>query len=52
MPLLFGEDDLALLGRVRDAIDPKHLSNPGKILPDAPQNTASSAPAPTMGVTP
>jgi FAD/FMN-containing dehydrogenase len=55
MPLLFGEDDLALLGRVRDAIDPKHLANPGKILPDAPRakappNTAS--PAPTMGVTP
>jgi glycolate oxidase len=33
MPLLFGEDDLAAMQRVRRAFDPKGLSNPGKIFP-------------------
>ena len=33
MPLMFGEDDLATMQRVRLAFDPKSLSNPGKIFP-------------------
>jgi glycolate oxidase len=33
MPLLFGEPDLALMTRVRDAFNPSGLLNPGKIFP-------------------
>jgi glycolate oxidase len=33
MHLTFGPDDLDLMARVRCAIDPKGLCNPGKILP-------------------
>jgi glycolate dehydrogenase FAD-linked subunit len=33
MPLMFGEDDLAVMLRVRDAFDPAGLSNPGKLFP-------------------
>jgi glycolate oxidase len=33
MPKMFSADDLALMARVRDAIDPAGLSNPGKVLP-------------------
>ena len=34
MPLLFTPDDLALQKDLRDAVDPRALSNPGKIFPD------------------
>jgi len=33
MPLLFGSDDLAVMGRFRLAFDPAGLCNPGKVLP-------------------
>jgi glycolate oxidase len=33
MPKLFGADDLAVMKRLRDAIDPDGLANPGKIFP-------------------
>jgi glycolate oxidase len=33
MPRMFSDEDLDLMGRVRDAIDPRHLCNPGKIFP-------------------
>jgi len=33
MPLLFGEEDLAVMARIRDAFDPNGLCNPGKVLP-------------------
>ena len=33
MPLLFNEDDLEVMGRVRNAFNPKNLLNPGKLLP-------------------
>jgi glycolate oxidase len=33
MPMMFAEDDLAVMQRVRTAFDPKGLSNPGKIFP-------------------
>jgi len=33
MPKMFSADDLALMQAVRDAIDPKRLCNPGKVLP-------------------
>jgi glycolate oxidase len=33
MPLLFDEDDLKAMQRLRRAFDPRGLSNPGKILP-------------------
>lgn len=33
MPLLFDPVDLAVMARVRDALDPAGLCNPGKILP-------------------
>jgi glycolate dehydrogenase FAD-linked subunit len=33
MPLLFSEDDLAVMQRLRRAFDPAGLANPGKVLP-------------------
>jgi glycolate oxidase len=33
MPLLFGEDDLAAMKRLRSAFDPRGLANPGKVFP-------------------
>jgi glycolate oxidase len=33
MPKLFGERDLEVMMRLRDAFDPDHLSNPGKVFP-------------------
>ena len=33
MPLMFGEDDLAAMARLRRAFDPAGLANPGKIFP-------------------
>ncbi|WP_199430924.1 FAD-linked oxidase C-terminal domain-containing protein [Qaidamihabitans albus] len=33
MPRMFGVDDLATMDRVRSAFDPRHLCNPGKLLP-------------------
>ena len=33
MPLLFGANDLAVMGRLRRAFDPDGLCNPGKVLP-------------------
>jgi glycolate oxidase len=32
LPLMFGPEDLGLMHRVRDAVDPACLSNPGKML--------------------
>jgi glycolate oxidase len=32
LPLMFGEDDLALMRRLRDAVDPDQLANRGKML--------------------
>jgi glycolate oxidase len=33
MPLMFGEDDLAVMARLRRAFDPRGLANPGKLFP-------------------
>jgi glycolate oxidase len=33
MPLMFGEDDLAVMLRVRAAFDPNGVANPGKVFP-------------------
>ena len=33
MPLMFGEDDLAAMKRLRRAFDPLGLANPGKLFP-------------------
>ncbi|MFP5022886.1 FAD-binding oxidoreductase [Pseudonocardia phyllosphaerae] len=33
MPKMYGEDDLAVMDRVRSAFDPEHICNPGKLLP-------------------
>src|SRR4051794_18147328 len=33
MPLMFGEDDLAVMLRVRSAFDPNGVANPGKVFP-------------------
>ncbi len=33
MPLIFNEDDLSVMTRVRDAFNPRNLCNPGKIFP-------------------
>ena len=33
MPRMFSDDDLDVMQRVRDALDPKRLCNPGKVLP-------------------
>jgi glycolate oxidase len=33
MPLMFGETDLEVMGRLRRAFDPKGLANPGKVFP-------------------
>jgi glycolate oxidase len=33
MPRMFSDDDLDVFQKVRDALDPKHLCNPGKVLP-------------------
>jgi glycolate dehydrogenase FAD-linked subunit len=33
MPLMFGEDDLAAMQRVRRAFDPNNVANPGKLFP-------------------
>ncbi|MGQ0640410.1 MAG: FAD-linked oxidase C-terminal domain-containing protein [Gemmatimonadaceae bacterium] len=33
MPLIFSEDSLNRMCRLRDAFDPQHLANPGKVVP-------------------
>ena len=33
MPRMFNDEDLAAMGRLREALDPLHLCNPGKVLP-------------------
>jgi len=33
MPRMFGKDDLATFQRLRDAVDPRGICNPGKLLP-------------------
>jgi glycolate oxidase len=33
MPRMFSDVDLAVMQQVRDAVDPKRLCNPGKVLP-------------------
>jgi glycolate oxidase len=33
MPLLFAENDLAAMARLRSAVDPRGIANPGKVLP-------------------
>src|SRR6187549_508180 len=33
MPRMFSDDDLDVMQRLRDAIDPRRLCNPGKVLP-------------------
>jgi FAD/FMN-containing dehydrogenase len=53
MSLLFTDDDLRLQTAVRDAFDPAHLANPGKILPDArtPPGPAAASPPPSAVTT-
>ncbi len=35
VPLLFSDEDVALMADLRHAVDPTELSNPGKVFPDA-----------------
>jgi glycolate oxidase len=35
MPLIFSEQDVAVMSRVKEAIDPSGLCNPGKVFPTA-----------------
>ena len=48
MKLLFGEDDLDAMHRLRRAFDPDGVCNPGKVLP-TPRACAESNPATRMG---
>jgi hypothetical protein len=34
MPWIYSEDDLGAMHRVKDALDPDGILNPGKIFPD------------------
>jgi FAD/FMN-containing dehydrogenase len=37
LELMFTDDDMAMMRRLRSAVDPKHLANRGKmLLPDPP----------------
>jgi D-lactate dehydrogenase (cytochrome) len=48
MPLMFNSDELRAMAEVKEVFDPRHLLNPGKILPDeiptAGPNPAASVP--------
>ena len=46
MPLMFGEDDLEAMHRVRRAFDPHGLANPGKALPDTAPLRRGARPVP------
>ena len=46
MPLMFGEDDLAAMQRLRRAFDPRGLANPGQALPDAAALRRGAGPVP------
>ena len=35
MPLIFSQEDMAVMQRIKDALDPKALCNPGKVFPTA-----------------
>ena len=35
MPMLFDDEDLALQRELKDAVDPAHIANPGKVFPSA-----------------
>ena len=35
MPLIFSQADMAVMQRIKDALDPKGLCNPGKVFPTA-----------------
>jgi glycolate oxidase len=45
LPLMFNEDDMALMRRLRDAVDPHGLANPGKVLAPAPAPAHEPGPA-------
>jgi glycolate oxidase subunit GlcD len=44
LPLVFSEEDLALMADLRRAFDPDGRSNPGKVFPDPPVPTVASTP--------
>jgi glycolate oxidase len=49
MPLVYSEEDMAVMRRVRDAFAPGNRINPGKIFPDGTRHTpAAHRPAPGM----
>ena len=49
MPLVYSEEDMAVMRRVRDAFAPGNRINPGKIFPDGTRH-AASAHRPTPGM--
>ncbi len=45
MPLVYSEDDMAVMRQVRDAFAPANRLNPGKIVPGGPAHKPSAHPA-------
>lgn len=43
MRLIFGEEDLEMMRRIKAALDPKELCNPGKLVPPAKDSEAANA---------
>lgn len=44
MPLIFSADDLACMRKIKEALDPQNLCNPGKIFPSPEQRSSDQQP--------
>lgn len=47
MPLMYNDDELAVMREIKEVFDPQGILNPGKILPDLPQREPVPPPADT-----
>jgi len=52
MPLLFSDDDLDLMRRIKSALDPQDLCNPGKLVPEASEPAQRNGSAPSEVIAP
>ena len=52
MPLIFPEDTLAAMCRLREVFDPEHRANPGKVVPVRSCREWSGVPATRRSVIP
>jgi glycolate oxidase len=52
MPLMFNEDDLAVMIRLRNAFNPESILNPQKMLPEAHMCREITGPLPKAKVEP